>query len=47
LKEYKPYPCQGEQVVHRSGLRGLRFFSVFNYRISANSFLPWILSSLE
>jgi hypothetical protein len=23
LKEYTPYPCQGEQVVHGSGLRGL------------------------
>ena len=24
MKEYTPYPCQGEQVVHHSGLRGLK-----------------------
>ena len=25
--EYMPYPCQGEQVVHHSGLRGLNLIA--------------------
>ena len=45
LKEYKPYPCQGEQVIHVSGLRGLMLCNRLSWLLCCYSKLPHLITT--